>query len=112
MKGFKQEDISFAEGNKKLGNAFVSVVLSIQKDNCDQELNENLTVKNAVMYESGIFRIQSIWDDKDDSNKKLVRIHGYFSEKDPNGVVSNGWTEDELEDEEAIEVGTIDSLEV
>ena len=46
------------------------------------------------------------------SNKKLIQIFGTFSEKDPNGLVSNGWKEEDLEDEEAIEVGTIDSLEV
>ncbi len=112
MIGFNHESVTFAQGTKKAGDALVTVVLSIHEDGCDEECKKNMFLNNAVMYEQGIFRIESLWNDRENNKKKMIQIFGHFSEKDPNGLIHNGWKDEELEDKEAIEVGTIDSLEV
>ena len=67
MTGLNQESVTFAQGTKKLTDALITVVLSIYEDECDDECKKNMFLNNAILYEHGIFRIEAICNDKEDS---------------------------------------------
>ena len=108
MKSFAQ-DISFMEekdcrfwdtGNN-LSKVAAHVVLAKNTTLLSEEeistlssLHNNLPVR----YNDGIFRVLKVGENPEDNGGMIweVEIEGYFTAEDPNGIIVNGWKDEEL----------------